>query len=155
MKLPIDAADRKDKLTSMKAYFQFIALAFSNEEPLWSEPYDDAFGLGEVVSIAMPVFLTESQEAGGGQKAAGPQCLLGVAGHDVPTAGLDDTVSIRALINGLTGKRQCIGSRQPDHSNSCALQVRTQAAKFFWGIVTRVWVNSCLKFGVCLFVFLM
>ena len=104
-----------DIVKSMNSFFEFIALAVTNEEPLWTESYRDAFGLGTVTSIAMPVFAVERTDD------TGPRCFIGVAAHDVPLDSLDPEVSIQDILASLSAERTC--SPQNGRHTSCHLQV--------------------------------
>ncbi|CAD7702828.1 unnamed protein product, partial [Ostreobium quekettii] len=104
----------RDPLVPISAFFHFVSLAYANEDPIWSEPYIDAFGLGEVSSITMPIFAVE----GNGNDP--PRCFIGVAGHDVPTNDLDPRMHINDVINSLSDSRRCTKKGGPQ--DACKLQ---------------------------------
>jgi len=65
-----------DPLFKMNAYTSYLATKRGEAEVIWSRAYDDAFGLGRVVTAARPIYgpKTSVGEDGG---------LVGVVGHDV------------------------------------------------------------------------
>eukprot|EP01025_Chloroclados_australasicus_P016655 TRINITY_DN1842_c0_g2_i2.p1 TRINITY_DN1842_c0_g2~~TRINITY_DN1842_c0_g2_i2.p1 ORF type:complete len:742 (-),score=73.90 TRINITY_DN1842_c0_g2_i2:835-2757(-) len=71
---PIGAKD--DPLTVFNTFLKFIASARSTTKFYWSEVYEDAGGLGQILSIALPIFSPQSDENI-------PGALFGVAGHDI------------------------------------------------------------------------
>ena len=93
-------------MTQMSSYIQYAALAFGNTEPIWSEIYEDDSGLGNVTTVAVPVFDCNN-------------ILKAVVGHDiVATREVEEMVS--QILNDIPKKRTCdpIGL-----SNDCQLQV--------------------------------
>lgn len=40
----------------MQKYYTYLAKGLSRESPVWTEPYDDAFGYGRMVTVAMPIY---------------------------------------------------------------------------------------------------
>jgi len=65
-----------DPLLKMNAYTSYLASRRGESDVIWSRTYEDAFGLGTVVTAAKPVYspMTSTGEQGG---------LIGVVGHDV------------------------------------------------------------------------
>ena len=57
----------------MRNYYTFIAEGVTTESPVWTEPYEDAFGLGRMVTVSMPVYYYENNI----------RKILGVVGVDV------------------------------------------------------------------------
>lgn len=77
--------DSKSGLAStMKNYFIFLAEGTSIEKPVWTEPYDDAFGFGRLVTVSMPIYYEERDV----------RKILGVAGIDVVMAKLTDSFGL-------------------------------------------------------------
>lgn len=58
-----------DKMTN---YYKFIGEGIKIQNPIWSEPYDDAFVYGRIFTVTMPIY---------GNSPI--QTILGVAGIDV------------------------------------------------------------------------
>jgi len=71
-------ADGVDPLTRMRSYFQFLASGISSTTVRWTAPYEDAFGLGQMVTASLPVYYT----------TGGVRALVGVVGADVTMAEL-------------------------------------------------------------------
>lgn len=57
----------------MSGYYNFLATGLQRTDAVWTEPYEDALGLGEVVTAAMPVY----------DSTFDPPILMGVAGVDI------------------------------------------------------------------------
>ena len=57
----------------MVGYHNFLSTGFNRTEPVWVEPYTDALGLGQVITVSAPVF----------DQTLAPPYLLGVVGVDV------------------------------------------------------------------------
>lgn len=72
-------ADGVDPLTKMRSYFQFIANGIDSSTVRWTAPYEDAFGLGEMVTAALPVYTS----------AGGVRAIVGVVGADVTMTELE------------------------------------------------------------------
>lgn len=71
-----DVTAGDDPLFQMNAYTSYLASKRGDAEVIWSRIYDDAFGLGKVVTASKPIYSPETSlgEDGG---------LVGVVGHDV------------------------------------------------------------------------
>ena len=54
-------------------YYAYIAEGLNITKPVWTEPYEDFFGFGELVTVSLPVYYYE----GDARK------ILGVVGLDV------------------------------------------------------------------------
>eukprot|EP01025_Chloroclados_australasicus_P006799 TRINITY_DN12168_c0_g2_i4.p1 TRINITY_DN12168_c0_g2~~TRINITY_DN12168_c0_g2_i4.p1 ORF type:complete len:811 (-),score=62.68 TRINITY_DN12168_c0_g2_i4:521-2953(-) len=78
---PIQAND--DPLQVFSTYLKFPASARNEKMVYWSEVYEDAFGLGEMITVSLPVFTPEVD-------AQIPGALFGVAGSDVQTSRLQE-----------------------------------------------------------------
>ena len=89
-----------DKFTRHYAEF-FSLLRESKEvvEPVWVEPYDDAFGLGNVTTVSQPVYDSQSK-------------LIAVIGIDVSVANLrqaagDNDSAWKSIIQDLANRAVC------------------------------------------------
>ena len=44
-------------LTNIQGYFEFLVSKIpSDVKPVWTEPYNDAFGYGKLVTVSKPIF---------------------------------------------------------------------------------------------------
>eukprot|EP00672_Neobodo_designis_P025499 CAMPEP_0174838838 /NCGR_PEP_ID=MMETSP1114-20130205/7659_1 /TAXON_ID=312471 /ORGANISM="Neobodo designis, Strain CCAP 1951/1" /LENGTH=591 /DNA_ID=CAMNT_0016072949 /DNA_START=56 /DNA_END=1831 /DNA_ORIENTATION=+ len=68
-----------DPLTRMRGYFQYIAAGVNSSVARWTSVYEDAFGLGQMVTAALPVY----------DSLGGVRTLVGVVGTDVTMAELE------------------------------------------------------------------
>ena len=57
----------------MKNYYTYLSEGLKITEPVWTEPYEDAFGFGRMVTVSMPIYYEEN----------GIRIILGVAGIDI------------------------------------------------------------------------
>eukprot|EP00803_Ostreobium_quekettii_P004940 evm.model.scf_319EXC.9 EVM.evm.TU.scf_319EXC.9 scf_319EXC:72616-76137(-) len=121
-----------DTLQSLTAFDEFSAMGLDDDEPIWSEAYLDAFGLGLVSSITMPIFLDR------GHRGNPPRCFLGLAGHDVIISA-DDQAELEELTTELANSRKCLSkgraldvcrlqALRADHSQC---QARLQSSKCY------------------------
>lgn len=46
--------DGENLISQMSNYFEFLSKNTFNKEPLWTAPYLDAWGLGLMVTVAIP-----------------------------------------------------------------------------------------------------
>ena len=65
----------------MSLYHLFLQQGVSITEPVWSEPYEDAFGAGKITTVSYPIYLITNTE-----KTI--KVLLGVAAIDVTMSSL-------------------------------------------------------------------
>ena len=56
MTFKMDSTEDSVLLTTMDGYEEFIAASANTTEPVWSDPYEDAFGFGQLFTVAMPVY---------------------------------------------------------------------------------------------------
>ena len=42
----------------MKNYYTYISEGVTISSPVWTEPYEDAFGFGKMVTVSMPIYYT-------------------------------------------------------------------------------------------------
>ena len=45
--------------TTMRSYYTYISEGVSITSPVWTEPYEDAFGFGQLVTVSMPIYYEE------------------------------------------------------------------------------------------------
>ena len=57
----------------MRNYSTYVSEGISITNPIWTGPYEDVFGFGQVVTVSMPIYYEEN----------GIRTILGVAGIDV------------------------------------------------------------------------
>lgn len=62
-----------DLVGAMNNYYQFLAVGLNRRSVVWSEPYEDALGIGQVTTASLPIYDNTTQ----------PPTLVGVAGVDV------------------------------------------------------------------------
>ena len=48
--------DTKTLPNTMADYHKYISKAITVNSPVWTEPYDDAFGFGRMVTVSYPVY---------------------------------------------------------------------------------------------------
>ena len=61
----------------MSAYYDFLATGMDRDEVIWTEPYEDANGLGQIVTAAMPVYDRRTSPPGLVAVVVLPRCLPG------------------------------------------------------------------------------
>ena len=49
-------ASASELTTIMRNYYVYISEGVSITKPVWTEPYDDAFGFGRLVTVSMPIY---------------------------------------------------------------------------------------------------
>ena len=88
-----------DPLSKMRGYFSFLSASISATEVRWTTPYEDAFGLGRMVTGARAIY----------DRTQGVNLVVGVVGADVTLAELQahgDTTN--EILNELINQgRQC------------------------------------------------
>ncbi|CAD7701152.1 unnamed protein product, partial [Ostreobium quekettii] len=103
-----------DPLVDMNAYTSYLASRRGDADVIWSRTYEDAFGLGTVVTAAKPIYgpRTSTGEDGG---------LIGVVGHDVRIEDFTDRAPGFQVVIGRFISRgvQCI----PIEFTGCDLQL--------------------------------
>ena len=119
----------------MEAYFQFLAFSMEThkDEPnrpfILSPIYEDADGLGEMITVIYPVFVSPTCSNG---TAATKKLLLGVLGKDVTLSelleqyGLNREMVEGMVHNNLDDTRVC---NQPNRYGHCKMQVGTGACE--------------------------
>ena len=65
--------------TIMRNYSVYLAEGIEVKEPVWTEPYIDAFGFGRMVTVSMPIYYTQNNI----------RKILGVTGLDVVMPAFD------------------------------------------------------------------
>ena len=71
---------KTELLEKMINYHIFLQQGASITEPAWSEPYEDAFGAGRIITVSFPIYSTNDE---------GIKLLLGVAAIDVTMSSLE------------------------------------------------------------------
>ena len=62
-------------ISKVQNYYDFFRGSTIKSKPFWTDPYVDAFGLGNIVTVSIPIF--QHQDINGLNR------LIGVAGIDV------------------------------------------------------------------------
>lgn len=87
-----DSSSTSELATVMKNYHTYISEGVTISAPVWTEPYEDAFGFGRMVTVSMPIYYTENDI----------RSVLGVAGIDILwdqiSFGMDEEEVIDQLI---------------------------------------------------------
>jgi len=103
-----------DPLVALNAYTSYLASRRGDANVIWSRTYDDAFGLGTVVTAAKPIYgpTTSKGEQGG---------LIGVVGHDVRIEDFNERApGFQVVISRFISRGvQCI----PIEFSGCELQL--------------------------------
>lgn len=68
-----DVVYESEFLTKADAFYQYLAFGNRNTEPIWSSIYEDAFGFGQLTTVAYPAYYNDGDKI----------IFLGVAGIDV------------------------------------------------------------------------
>ena len=66
---------------TMADYHKYISSAITVDSPVWTEPYNDAFGFGQMVTVSYPVYYKKP--------GSDHQFIVGVAAIDVPMDSLE------------------------------------------------------------------
>lgn len=67
------AMEETEIVQIMRSYYGYIARGLNITRPIWTEPYEDEFGFGELVTVSLPVYYTEGDVTE----------VIGVVGLDV------------------------------------------------------------------------
>ena len=106
-----------DTFDSLLSYYLYMAARVRAKSPFWLEPYEDAFGLGIITTVAIPIY------ARGTSKEL--DVFLGVVGHDVSLdelkQGHTTAEDVLAELMRRSGECGCWVD------NPCELQVYRQA----------------------------
>lgn len=51
-----DSASDSALTTTMRGYYTYISEGVTIENPVWTEPYEDAFGFGRLVTCSLPIY---------------------------------------------------------------------------------------------------
>ena len=87
--------DGTDPLTEMQSYFRFIATGLDSDTVRWTTPYEDAFGLGQMVTGARAVY---------DRRDASNPLLVGVVGADVTMSELEQYADFRTVVGELVAR---------------------------------------------------
>ena len=103
-------SDGQDPLSEMSQYYQFLATGIASSAARWTAPYIDSFGLGQMVTAAIPVY----------DRSQSLPLLVGVVGTDVLMTDLtphgDYTTIVSELIaRGSTCTPLSLSSCQMQH----------------------------------------
>lgn len=74
-----DANSDSELATIMRNYSVYLAEGIEVKEPVWTEPYIDAFGFGRMVTVSMPIYYIHNNI----------RKILGVTGLDVVMSAFD------------------------------------------------------------------
>ena len=89
-----DSASDSALATTMRNYYSYISEGVEITNPVWTEPYTDAFGFGKMVTVSMPVYYEENIRT-----------ILGVVGIDILweqiSFGMSEEDVIRKLISNV------------------------------------------------------
>lgn len=79
---PNSKADSKsDVVNVMRQYYTYLSSSIKIKMPVWTEPYEDGYKMGRVITVAYPIYV-ESEEFPGIRQ------VLAVAGIDVAISSL-------------------------------------------------------------------
>ena len=95
-----DTAQDSEIATVMRGYYEYISEGVSITNPVWTEPYDDAFGFGRLVTVSMPIYYEES----------GIRTILGVAGIDVLYSSIEFGMTEAEVVSKLINNAPCVRS---------------------------------------------
>jgi uncharacterized protein YegL len=108
-----------DLLSEMTSYFQFLAALRGDVRPRWSDKYIDASGLGEMVTVSIPVF-------DGELNTTSLPLLVGVAGVDVTIRDITSKgVTEVEFLDYISSKSATCSTVIP---TACQLQVLRQSS---------------------------
>lgn len=106
-----------DALTAMNSYYRFLTDPATSSRTVWLEPYEDHGGLGNITTVARPVYSKGTQDLDG--------VFLGVAAHDVLLSELEISgLSYMDVLHELISRVPTCG-KQPQ--TECQLQVHRDA----------------------------
>lgn len=88
--------EQDEAITKLQSYTKFLAAGYKVRDPVWTNPYEDAFGLGMMTTVAKPFY------SSGGPNGT-ESVLLGVVGHDIllkelEVGGLSNEAVVQDLI---------------------------------------------------------
>ena len=107
---------KTDPLDSLISYYLYTAAGLRGKSPIWSEPYEDAAGLGMVTTVAMPFYAKGDSDL---------DIFLGVVGHDVLLEELQQSgVSSEDVLHELIERSTQCGFSQ---ETQCELQIYRHA----------------------------
>eukprot|EP01025_Chloroclados_australasicus_P066109 TRINITY_DN9044_c1_g2_i3.p1 TRINITY_DN9044_c1_g2~~TRINITY_DN9044_c1_g2_i3.p1 ORF type:complete len:811 (-),score=44.67 TRINITY_DN9044_c1_g2_i3:404-2725(-) len=156
---PIKAED--NPMTVFNTFVKFLAAGRDAAKFYWSEIYEDASGLGEIITVSLPVFIPFESD-----KVVGP--LFGVVAHDIRTSELRQLAGdqFEDLIEALhTDSRQCdnftVSTCQqqvlrgeekqcPDRSYASATCTKFNDKFYYKSLTKQRWEdakNSCEQIG--------
>ena len=83
----LDETETDEPLTKMGDYTRFMAWGRRSLDVIWSNIYEDAFGLGLIATAAMPIYSADTVSSDG---TTIPGVLVGVVGHDAVVKEFQD-----------------------------------------------------------------
>jgi hypothetical protein len=92
-----DTSSDSNLATVMRSYYTYISEGVTIASPVWTEPYEDAFGFGKMVTVSMPVYYTEN----------GLRSILGVAGIDILWEQIEFGLTEKKVIERLVSNAPC------------------------------------------------
>lgn len=51
-----DTSSNSNLVTVMRNYYTYVSQGVTITNPIWTEPYEDAFGFGRMVTVSMPIY---------------------------------------------------------------------------------------------------
>ena len=84
----------EDPLTHMSRYYQYLAAGVHSGLPRWTTPYEDAFGLGTLVTVAAAAY----------DRSGSVPVFIGVVGIDVRLSELDSHNDYAAVVSALIAR---------------------------------------------------
>lgn len=58
--------EKDDPIVKLQSYSRFLAAAYRVRKPVWTDPYEDAFGLGMITSVTKPFYSSGGANGTGG-----------------------------------------------------------------------------------------
>ena len=92
-----DSGSTSALATTMRNYYTYISEGVSISQPVWTEPYQDAFGFGKLVTVSMPIYYEEN----------GFRTILGVAAIDVAYSQIEYGQTEEDVIKRLISNAPC------------------------------------------------
>ena len=84
----------------MRNFYTYISEGVSVTNPVWTEPYEDSFGFGKLVTVSKPIYFSEN----------GIRTILGVAGIDVLYSSIEFGMTEKQVILKLITNSPCLVS---------------------------------------------
>ena len=52
----VDSSSYSELATTMRNYYVYIAEGVTITKPIWTGPYEDAFGFGKLLTVSIPIY---------------------------------------------------------------------------------------------------